>query len=76
MQQIKVNKGLFMSVQLKGEKGKIIGYKAKKHVNYIDFKNIPLAPLFRFCIKLMETNWFRHTKIQNFDPNRINSRGR
>ncbi|HAW79294.1 MAG TPA: 2'-deoxycytidine 5'-triphosphate deaminase, partial [Balneola sp.] len=40
MQQIKVNKGLFMSVQLKGKKGEIIGYKAKKHNNYIDPENI------------------------------------
>ena len=40
MQQIKVNKGLFMSVQLKGEKGEIIGYKAKKHNNFIDLENI------------------------------------
>lgn len=40
MEQIKVNKGLFMSVQLKGIYGETIGYKAKKHVNYIDFQNI------------------------------------
>lgn len=40
MEQIKVNKGLFMSVQLKGIYGETIGYKAKKHVNYIDFENI------------------------------------
>ena len=40
MEQIKVNKGLFMSVQLKGKKGEIIGYKAKKHSNYIDLENI------------------------------------
>ena len=40
MQQIKVNKGLFMSVQLKGKKGEVIGYKAKKHNNYIDLENI------------------------------------
>lgn len=40
MEQIKVNKGLFMSVQLKGKKGEIIGYKGKKHVNYIDLENI------------------------------------
>ena len=40
MDQIKVNQGLFMSVQLKGIHGEIIGYKAKKHVNYIDFQNI------------------------------------
>lgn len=40
MEQIKVNKGLFMSVQLKGKKGEIIGYKGKKHVNYIDLENL------------------------------------
>ena len=40
MDQIKVNKGLFMSVQLKGKKGEIIGYKGKKHVNFIDLENI------------------------------------
>lgn len=40
MDQIKVNKGLFMSVQLKGNKGEVIGYKGKKHVNYIDLENI------------------------------------
>ncbi|MEQ9266717.1 MAG: 2'-deoxycytidine 5'-triphosphate deaminase [Balneolaceae bacterium] len=40
MDQIKINKGLFMSVQLKGKKGEIIGYKGKKHVNYIDLENI------------------------------------
>ncbi len=40
MQQIKVNKGLFMSVQLKGKKGEIIGYKAKKHNNFIDLEKI------------------------------------
>lgn len=40
MDHIKVNKGLFMSVQLKGKKGEIIGYKGKKHVNYVDLENI------------------------------------
>ncbi|RNC85692.1 MAG: 2'-deoxycytidine 5'-triphosphate deaminase [Balneola sp.] len=40
MEQIKVNKGLFMSVQLKGEYGEIIGYKAKKHSNFIDLNNV------------------------------------
>ncbi len=40
MEQIKVNQGLFMSVQLKGEYGEIIGYKAKKHSNFIDLNNI------------------------------------
>lgn len=40
MEQIKVNQGLFMSVQLQGNYGDIIGYKAKKHSNYIDLDNI------------------------------------
>jgi dCTP deaminase len=37
---LKVNKGLFMSVHLKAKPGKIIGYKAKRHSNYIDFEKI------------------------------------
>ena len=40
MEQIKVNQGLFMSVQLKGKKGEIIGYKAKKHNNFINLENL------------------------------------
>ena len=40
MEQLKVNQGLFMSVQLKGAYGEIIGYKAKKHSNYINLNNI------------------------------------
>lgn len=48
MEQIKVNQGLFMSVQLKGEYGEIIGYKAKKHVNYIDLENIGHYPVDEF----------------------------
>jgi dCTP deaminase len=40
IETLKVNKGLFMSVHLEGEEGQIIGYKAKKHVNFIDFQNI------------------------------------
>lgn len=40
MEQIKVNQGLFMSVQLKGEYGEIIGYKGKKHSNYIDLDKV------------------------------------
>ncbi|WP_395080433.1 2'-deoxycytidine 5'-triphosphate deaminase [Gracilimonas sp.] len=40
MEKIKVNQGLFMSVNLKGGEGEIIGYKAKKHNNYIDLENI------------------------------------
>ena len=40
MEQIKVNQGLFMSVQLKGAYGEIIGYKAKKHSHFIDLGKI------------------------------------
>lgn len=40
MEKIKVNQGLFMSVHLKGKKGEVIGYKAKKHNNYIDLDHI------------------------------------
>lgn len=40
MERIKVNQGLFMSVQLKGERGEVIGYKARKHSNYIDLDKI------------------------------------
>lgn len=40
MEKIKVKQGLFMSVQLKGKKGEIIGYKARKHSNFIDLDNI------------------------------------
>lgn len=38
MEKIKVKQGLFMSVNLKGEEGEIIGYKAKKHNNFIDLE--------------------------------------
>lgn len=37
---LKVNDGLFLSVNLHGKKGQIVGYKAKKHRNYIDLDNI------------------------------------
>lgn len=40
LEKIKVNQGLFMSVQLKGEPGEVIGYKAKKHNNFIDLDKI------------------------------------
>jgi dCTP deaminase len=40
MEKIKVKQGLFMSVDLKGKKGDVIGYKAKKHNNYIDLDHI------------------------------------
>ena len=40
MEQLKVNQGLFMSVQLKGAPGEIIGYKAKRHSNFIELNNI------------------------------------
>lgn len=40
MDQVKVNNGLFMSVNLLGDQQDIIGYKAKKHRDFIDLDNI------------------------------------
>lgn len=40
LDQIKVNNGLFMSVNLHAEEGSIVGYKAKKHRDLIDLDNI------------------------------------
>lgn len=37
---LKVNDGLFLSVNLHGKKGQIVGYKAKKHRNYVDLDKI------------------------------------
>lgn len=37
---VKVNNGLFLSVNLHAEEHKIVGYKAKKHRDYIDLDNI------------------------------------
>lgn|SRR5699024_10474885 len=37
---LKVNQGLFMSVNLHGEEGQIVGYKAKKHRDFIDLNKI------------------------------------
>ena len=37
---IKVNNGLFLSVNLHADEGQIVGYKAKKHRDYIDLDNI------------------------------------
>jgi len=37
---LKVNNGLFLSVNLHASEGKIVGYKAKKHRDYIDLNNI------------------------------------
>ena len=40
LDEVKVNNGLFMSVNLHGEKGEIVGYRAKKHRDLIDLENI------------------------------------
>lgn len=40
LNQIKVNNGLFMSVNLHAPEGEIVGYKAKKHRDLIDLDNI------------------------------------
>ncbi|TYP94834.1 dCTP deaminase [Fodinibius salinus] len=37
---VKVNNGLFLSVNLSGKKGEVVGYKAKNHRDYIDLDNI------------------------------------
>lgn len=40
MDDLKVNNGLFLSVNLHGKKGEVVGYKAKKHRDYIDLDKI------------------------------------
>jgi dCTP deaminase len=40
LDQIKVNNGLFMSVNLQADDGRLVGYKAKKHRDIIDLENI------------------------------------
>ena len=48
MSQLKVNNGLFMSVNLKENDGSVIGYKAKKHRELIDLDNINHYPISEF----------------------------
>lgn len=40
LDRIKVQNGLFMSVNLHGQEGEIVGYRAKKHRDLIDLDNI------------------------------------
>ena len=40
LDKITVNNGLFLSVNLHGDQGEIVGYKAKKHRDLIDLENI------------------------------------
>lgn len=40
MHSVKVNNGLFLSVNLQGDENDILGYKAKKHRDMIDLDNI------------------------------------
>ena len=40
LDELKLNGGLFMSVNLHGERGQIVGYKAKKHRDMIDLEKI------------------------------------
>jgi dCTP deaminase len=40
MHTVKVNNGLFLSVNLQGDENDILGYKAKKHRDMIDLDNI------------------------------------
>ena len=48
LETLKVNKGLFMSVHLEGKEGEIIGYKAKKHSNFIDYEKVGHYPVYEF----------------------------
>ena len=48
LETLKVNKGLFMSVHLEGKEGEIIGYKAKKHSNFIDYEKVGHYPVNEF----------------------------
>ncbi len=40
LDRVKVNNGLFMSVNLQADEGHLVGYKAKKHRDIIDLENI------------------------------------
>ena len=40
MDDLEVNSGLFLSVNLHADEGEIVGYKAKKHRDFIDLDNI------------------------------------
>ncbi|NGP76941.1 2'-deoxycytidine 5'-triphosphate deaminase [Balneolaceae bacterium YR4-1] len=40
LDNLKVNNGLFLSVNLHAEEGTIVGYKAKKHRDLIDLENV------------------------------------
>jgi dCTP deaminase len=46
--ELKVNNGLFLSVNLHASEGKIVGYKAKKHRDYIDLDNIDFYEVSEF----------------------------
>jgi dCTP deaminase len=40
LDSVKVNNGLFLSVNLKGDENDVLGYKAKKHRDLIDLDNV------------------------------------
>jgi len=40
LEKMKVNNGLFMSVNLQDKDGRLVGYKAKKHRDLIDLENV------------------------------------
>ena len=61
---LKVNNGLFLSVNLHGEQGEIVGYKAKKHRDYIDLDNIDFYEVSEFW----EPIYFQHENHLILEP--------
>jgi len=61
---LKVNKGLFLSVNLHGKVGEIVGYKAKKHRDYIDLDRINHYDVSEFW----EPIYYQHDKYLILEP--------
>ncbi|HKK46676.1 MAG TPA: 2'-deoxycytidine 5'-triphosphate deaminase [Balneolaceae bacterium] len=61
---LKVNSGLFLSVNLHGRDGEIVGYKAKKHRDYIDLDNINYYDVSEFW----EPIYYQHDKHLILEP--------
>lgn len=61
---LKVNNGLFLSVNLHGKDGEIVGYKAKKHRDYIDLDNINHYEVSEFW----EPIYYQHDKHLILEP--------
>ncbi|MGD8427850.1 MAG: 2'-deoxycytidine 5'-triphosphate deaminase [Balneolaceae bacterium] len=61
---LKVNNGLFLSVNLHGREGEIVGYKAKKHRDYIDLDKINYYEISEFW----EPIYFQHENHLILEP--------